>query len=81
MKGRILYIEWLDSCSLPTHWRSEEAAMKFTGPANVCSIGKVLREDAESITLVQNWGGDEVRNDITIIKSCIRKKRLITLDG
>lgn len=81
MKGPVLYyIEWKDHCSFANAmWRS---ASEFNAEYAVChSIGWKIAETDEAITLVGTKHSDNTtaQGDITILKSCIIKKRRVRI--
>lgn len=78
LKARV-EVEWLDSFS-NSGWDTLESYKKHGGPALVRSIGYVLEDTSELITLVQskcNKNGD-VADAISIPKGCVLRVAKVT---
>jgi len=74
---RALYIEWLDASSLTGGvWHSNEDA-KDLEVITVTSVGFVVAETKDSITLAPHISTDEVCGDLCIPKCAIKKKRIL----
>lgn len=75
---KLLYIEWDDHSSFSNSWMSRKQLANGSRPARCVSVGIVVAETKDCITLAGTWGAEsEVKADQTIIKSCIRKRRIL----
>lgn len=80
--GPLVIIEWEDSLGCPQGWQAFEDAS--TSHVIIQSVGWVLRESKESVTLVPHVGrvdGDANQGQgiMTIPKRCILKREAISL--
>ena len=78
---KTVYLEWVDSKSFTGNvWVDTERVMKG-GVLDRCkTIGFVLKEDANSITVVNSFDSlsECVSGDMTIPKCAIRKRRVVS---
>lgn len=74
-----IYVEWDDSSSMAsTVWKHKQEVTN-SKPCRCKTVGFVLKEDSESVTLVSSLdGGDYVSGDMQIPKSAIRKRRVVS---
>ena len=72
-------IEWNDHCSSNNRWMSEQTFINSNAGMPCTSVGKIIAEDADTLTLVGTWGGSDCKGDQTIIKSCITSRRRLYL--
>ncbi len=73
----LLLIHWVDSASTDSIWIEPEASMV---PTLKCkSIGWLVGEDEESITIAAHWHRDEVGGNMTIPKVAITGQWEITI--
>lgn len=80
--GPLAFIEWEDSLGCPQGWQSFEDAL--TSCVIIQSVGWVLRESKESVTLVPHVGSvdgnaNQGQGIMTIPKRCILKREAISL--
>lgn len=78
-KDRLLYVEWDDHNSFAqAHWRGRDEIKRGNSAVRVTSVGFVIAEDKKAITLCATRSdSDGFLGDQTILKNCIRKKRLL----
>ena len=70
---RLVCIEWVDSvCADQVGWCRREGVAGLT-PDIITSVGWVLRDDDDSITIVAHNGEDMVGGDMCIPKVAVRK--------
>lgn len=76
-KYRLLKVTWLDACSLPAGWKSVKKAKK-SKPAEIVSVGYLVKERKRSITLVSSLTDDgDCDGDVVIPRDWIvRTKKL-----
>lgn len=75
-KERLLYVEWDDHSSFGSSgWRGKDEYESGNKPLRCASVGWVVAESRDAITLVGTKGGSKYSGDMTILKNCIRKKR------
>lgn len=72
---RLLYIEWDDHSSWDNTWRPKEHYERENRALRCRSVGWVVAENKEAITLCGTRSESKFSGDITILKRCIRKKR------
>jgi len=74
---RLLYVEWVDSHYRPG-WTTDDASSE---PLKCVSVGWLIKEDAEGMTLSSNLSVEENKQrcgDITIpTRAILRTKRLL----
>lgn len=78
---KTVYLEWVDSCSLTGNlWKSKDILLEASEIDRCKTIGFVLKEDSESITIVNSFNSDFelVSGDVTIPKCAIRKRRVVS---
>lgn len=75
-KERLLYVEWEDACSFDNTWGPKQ---RYEGHLDyIQSVGFVVAETKKSITLCASKAqSGNYCSDITIPKSCIRKKKIL----
>mgnify|MGYP000676822312 CR=1 FL=1 len=77
----IAYVEWVDSAKFSTRvWNDAEDVSK--AKLAVCrSVGYVIHEDKESITIAAHAGYDfrDVSGDMKIPKAAITKRRRVKI--
>ena len=76
---KVVYVEWDDSSSyVSTVWKSEEEVKK--NPCCRCkTVGFIIDETKDSLTLAGSLdGGRYVSGDMSIPKSAIRKRRIVS---
>ena len=83
MARKLLYVEWLDHTSQSSdgRWVSKEQLDK-SAPEACGTIGWLYKEDDLSLTLISTVGigkdsDDDFGGDMTILQSCITKRKLI----
>jgi len=77
---KTVYLEWVDSTSwCGNAWKSKDTLLKESEVDRCKTIGFVLKEDAESITVVNSFNSDceLASGDVTIPKCAIRKRRIV----
>ena len=78
--GDKVEISWIDSCSFNPQWTLQEDMDKSNiEPIIVSSVGIVLCNDADYITITQNWGFNPPQySGLTAIpKGCIKDINLL----
>ena len=73
--GDKVEISWIDSCSYNTQWTlSEDMNKSDTEPTIISSVGIILYNETDYITITQNWGFNPVQYSglTTIPKGCIK---------
>lgn len=82
MKHKALYVEWEDSCSVGSRvWVSAED-VRDSRPSKCVSIGLVVKETNDFITLAGHWAGEEsgdYSGNLTIPRSAVRMVRRIAI--
>jgi hypothetical protein len=74
----LVHVEWKDHCMLG-NWAEVEA---FHGAARIFTVGWIMKEDDEGLTLAQSIAGDD-RSDgnpgnlIFLLKSCIIRRTVL----
>ena len=76
-KDRMLYVEWDDSSSLSSAvWNKRKEATDYK--VHRCrTIGFVIGEDDDTVTLAGSIDENWVSGDMKIPKSAIRKRRVL----
>jgi hypothetical protein len=80
MSAPLVHVEWKDHCMLG-NWADDVDA--FHSPARVHTVGWILKEDDEGLTIAQSInGGDDDPNRnpgnlIYLLKSCIVKRTVL----
>lgn len=73
-------VEWLDHCSTKGgQWESFEDICEDLKPLTVHSVGWVIKETKESVTLIPTWHNEQAYGDILIIKRCIISRQKFKL--
>lgn len=76
----LVYLEWKDHCM---HGNWADDVDDFHGPAHVRTVGWILKEDDEGVTVAQsiNTGDEDAQHNpgnlIYLLKSCIVKRTKI----
>ena len=74
---RLLYLEWDDSASFPdSDWHSLKESKSLT-PDLCKSVGWVIAESPDHLTLASHLSESEMCGEIAIPKTCIRKRRIL----
>lgn len=75
MKIKILYVIWLDHCSVSS-WMDREEAIKTADMAEIHTVGWLIHEDKDKLVLALNIdsSNDNVSDAITIYKKCITER-------
>lgn len=79
---RLLYVEWLDSCSVVGGVWKRGGAVRDSEPSLVKSVGFVVARDKERIVLaahVADDGSDYLGGDMCIPRSAVKKVRRLKL--
>ena len=82
MKVDLVHVEWKDHC-MRGSWADD--VDDFHKPSHVQTVGWIVKEDDEGITVAQSINGgdynpsDEPGNLIYILKSCITKRRALNV--
>ena len=74
---KLLYIEWLDAVSNEGGgWNKLRDTENLT-PDLVRSVGRVVKETKDYVTIISHNGDDDVGGDFCIPKACIKKRRVL----
>ena len=73
---KLLYVEWVDSMVAASGWSDTEGTEAIV-PAKIRSVGWLLRETGDAITLIAHDGQDEVAGFMVIPKCAIKKRRVL----
>ena len=74
---KLAYVEWVDAVSIGTGgWVKLRDVEKLT-PDLVRSVGWVVEETQEYLTMISHNGDNEVAGEFCIPKTCIRKRRIL----
>lgn len=73
----LLWIEWVDSASHGGVWTHKTDLE--TGSHKIRSVGWLVREDDDALTIVAHEGGDQYSGDMTIPKVAITAQWEIVL--
>ena len=79
-RRKLLYVEWDDHSSHSQTWVSEPHLKNGTRGLKCSSVGWLIEENEEAITLAatrDNGRTEHFSGDQTIMKSCIRKRRIL----
>ena len=75
-RPELYFIEWIDSSASNAGWQPK--AFFATKPSLLCrSVGYLVAQDDECITLCQTGAQGSYIGDIAIPKAAIKKKRFI----
>lgn len=69
-------ITWVDSKGVTTAWEDRDGLAPLL-PCHITSIGFLLEETEEYVTLTQSIGGDQVLGRITIPRGVVKKVRVL----
>lgn len=79
MTQPLIVLEWIDITGNDEKpWMTLEEAQAFT-PAPMTTVGFLIRETSEFITLCSTIGQDDAGNLNCIPKGCIRSQKTLTL--
>lgn len=72
-------ISWYDHCSSRASWSTEDT-LKSAKPLVVDTVGWLIAENKKCVTLASsvNIEDDNYGGDMTIVKSCIIKKKRLS---
>ena len=78
-KRKMLYLEWVDSSSADRGlvWHDDEVS--HVTDLKCFSVGFVVKEDANSITIAGHDAGKSVSGQMTIPKRAITKRRKVAV--
>lgn len=75
---KLLYVEFWDHCSDPQGWHDPDTLDR--DPTYIKTSGYLTKETDTYIHLAQNLStSGNIANGITILKSCIKKRKVIKL--
>jgi len=79
---KAVYLEWYDSSSFRAGdsggvWKSRADVSQAGEPCRCTTIGFILAEDEQSITIGGSYTGGCVSGDMNIPKSAITKRRVV----
>jgi len=75
-KPRLMYVEWDDHSAGDNRWQDMDKVE--AKPLRCKSVGWVAKETKDAMTLVATVSEyDHTCGDMTILKNCIKKKRLL----
>lgn len=69
--GDIVLVRWLDSCTFARRWQDPAVEHEY-GPAVCWSVGRLGRNDKETIVLVGSWALEEIGDVSAIPASCVQ---------
>ena len=73
---KAIYVEWDDSSSMASTVWKDKKQVAASKPCRCTTIGFVIAEDKDSLTLAGSLdGGDFISGDMNIPKCAIRKRR------
>lgn len=78
MKYELEYVEWLDHCSHGRGWKEvKDLQENDWSPILVVSVGWVIKETKKYIVIIPHHDttGGNCQGSMTIIKSCIKKRK------
>ncbi len=82
MGAELVYLEWKDH-SMHGNWADDVGG--FHHPIHVKSVGWIMKEDDEGVTLAQSVGvkdeEDEPGNLIYLLKSCVLRRIKLVIAG
>jgi hypothetical protein len=79
-KPKLIYLEWVDSCGNASRvWHNRDEAVECITPLVCRSVGFVVEETRDYLTIAAHAGGDEVSGVMSIPKCAIKKRRRIKL--
>ena len=68
-KRKLLWVDWVDASTCSQAWNFPEDMPGI--PESIQSVGWVVRENDDAITIAAHWGNDSVSGDMTIPKIAI----------
>lgn len=71
---RIVYLEWVDSHTVDG-WLDKDEVSKDCKASKIYSVGYLVEETDEDITITTSYWDDEIMSPLTIPKSAILKCR------
>ena len=72
--GRLVEVEWIDSCGPARKWHDPEILKTYK--ATTCySVGWLARKDKQTIVLAASYGQDEVGDISAIPAQCVKRIR------
>lgn len=77
MEYKIVKIDWIDSCIGPAGWGEKEDYENVT-IVKCTTVGFVVQETKEHITIANTVNEDQLLGVVTIPKCCIKKKKQLT---
>ena len=77
MAYKFLYVEWKDAIGTDGAWE-QFAGLEPLDPLMVMSLGFIIEETKEYITLAMSVAVDQVCSRLTIPKPMIKYKKIIT---
>jgi hypothetical protein len=79
MKADIVRVDWIDSCAFGTSWQLVEDFKEDTEPIKITSVGVIVKENDEYLTIAQNYGVNPKQfcSLMSIPKGCIKNQRVI----
>lgn len=78
---KIIYIEWVDSTSYGGVWKPRDDVEHLQENPVIVSVGVLLRETPQSITVVGHIGSGQVSGEMCIPKVAIKKRRWLSVRG
>jgi len=72
---KLVMVEWIDSYT-EFGWNSKED-YELLKPTHPVSVGILIADSIESISLIQTRSNDQYTSSITIPKGCIRRIRTL----
>jgi len=69
-------VTWIDTVASVEGWEDREG-LRDMPPAKVHSLGFVVKDTKEYLTLAMTADGDSVHHRLTIPKVCIKKVRVL----
>ena len=79
-RDRLLYVEWNDACSHDNSWMRRDTYERTNRCDEIQSVGWLVAENDQAITLCASRStvNNQLSGDVTIPKSAIRKRRLLS---
>lgn len=76
LKDKYIVIQWIDSTSLSGIWQDDEAVLNLDLD-KIVSIGRVIQEDEDSITLVSHVASHQLAGVMCIPRDVIKKTKVL----
>lgn len=73
---KYVIIEWIDSTGFKGIWQDDEVVLKLDLD-NITSIGRVIQEDEDFITLVAHVASNQLAGVMCIPRSSIKKTKVL----